>query len=98
MFVMDTGLPAGSPTSGAFRKSVKQLLCRTLLYGDDAEKRNDSGVTTLVSLKIVPEFVALSSSFRRPAFMLKEALPRGTLLRLPMVFFGMSKNRRRQSR
>ncbi len=39
---MDTGLPAGSLTSGAFRRMVKHLLCLTLLYDDDAEKRNDS--------------------------------------------------------
>lgn len=77
---MDASLPAGSPTSGAFRRTVKQLLCRTLLYGEDAEKRTDSGVATLVLLKIVPEFVALSARFRHQAFVLNEWLHRGTLL------------------
>lgn len=76
---MDTGLPAGSPTSGAFHKLAKQLLCRTLKRYHDVEIRDDSGVSILVALKIVPEFVAVSARFSHPTSMLNEAHRRGTL-------------------
>ena len=35
--VMDTGLPARSPTSGAFRQMMKHLLCQSVLCAKDAE-------------------------------------------------------------
>ncbi len=89
---VDTGLPAGSPTSGAFRRRVKHLLCRTLLYVDDAEKSNDSDIAILVSLKIVPEFVALSARLCHHAFMLNEWLQRGTLFRLLRSLVGALKS------
>ena len=96
--VLVTGLPAGSPVSDAFRKMVKQLLCRTLKRYHDVEIRDDSGVSILVALKFAPEFVAVSARFRHAVFMLDEARSRGTLSRLPMVAFGIRENHRRRSR
>ncbi|MFT5323588.1 MAG: hypothetical protein ACI8P0_001438 [Planctomycetaceae bacterium] len=96
--VLVTGLPAGSPVSDAFRKMVKQLLCRTLYRGRVTEKRDDSSVCGVAALKFVPEFVAVSARFRHAVFMLDEARSRGTLSRLPMVAFGIRENHRRRSR